>query len=639
MEADKDEFRGFEDGFNGFPKRLPDDCVEYSLFVIDARLKSQRELLSRLEAVRKEAVKLAESLLKDYIWQRDGFKLEVENSKGLMYLHGLTNYGDAVDDEWLVVYLLRELSNRYSDLWIRVVDVDGEFLLIEAANALPRWLNPEIADHRVWIHANDLRIIPLSAAPTTSSAKETAPVSRSLSLDEAHKTIASNPGILIHSPLIEAEAFYRLQNYPSQITASLHYATITIPRKLAYILHGRAASIAPATEAFYLRDPIALKPLQSISSNLVFPPEDHVTISVRFTKVLYAQLKSQQFSPPIAWKAKLAEAEENSSSTDLKQKRYPQLEMGMKVTSGFEMLITDPKNRDKHIVREIKLLLDDLDTDEEDLPTDEEISRWEDVAREDDEKWLDINFEDFERELAGNPQEKKPSIPGAFGPESPPGFGDAKTQADLKKMVERFESFLNDNEAGIDGAEMDEMDFDDDEGDSEEDSEDEDKDVSFDENEFARMMREMMGLPSDEDGVVRSDTEGRPATTISNTHRIEELGSDEDEVDEEANEIQKLMLGMERELNEAGALNLDPTPNKVSTLGGKTPAAEASNKDENWEDESDGENVDIDFNLAKNLLESFKSQAGMPGPGSNLMGLMGMQLPRDEDEHHISKPT
>jgi hypothetical protein len=65
------------------------------------------------------------------------------------FLHGLTNYGDSVEDEWLIVYILRELSNRYEDLWIKVADTDGEFLLIEAANALPRWLNPEIADNRV----------------------------------------------------------------------------------------------------------------------------------------------------------------------------------------------------------------------------------------------------------------------------------------------------------------------------------------------------------------------------------------------------------------------------------------------------------------------------------------------------------
>jgi hypothetical protein len=68
---------------------------------------------------------------------------------GKSYLGGITNYGDSVEDEWLIVYLLRELSRRFPELWIKVVDTDGEFLLIEAANALPRWLNPEIADNRV----------------------------------------------------------------------------------------------------------------------------------------------------------------------------------------------------------------------------------------------------------------------------------------------------------------------------------------------------------------------------------------------------------------------------------------------------------------------------------------------------------
>src|SRR3954447_12720617 len=66
-----------------------------------------------------------------------------------MCLYGLTNYGDSVDDEWLIVYILKELSKRFPELWVKVVDSDGEFLLIEAANALPRWMNPEIADNRV----------------------------------------------------------------------------------------------------------------------------------------------------------------------------------------------------------------------------------------------------------------------------------------------------------------------------------------------------------------------------------------------------------------------------------------------------------------------------------------------------------
>ena len=83
MDGIKNEFKGFEQGFEGFPKHLPDDCVEYSLFIIDSRLKSQKELLSHLETVRKEALRLSDSLLKEYIWQRDGFKMEVKNEKGM----------------------------------------------------------------------------------------------------------------------------------------------------------------------------------------------------------------------------------------------------------------------------------------------------------------------------------------------------------------------------------------------------------------------------------------------------------------------------------------------------------------------------------------------------------------------------
>ena len=54
-----------------------------------------------------------------------------------------------MEDEWLIVYILRDLSRQYPDAWIKIGDTDGEFLLIEAANALPRWLNPEVAENRV----------------------------------------------------------------------------------------------------------------------------------------------------------------------------------------------------------------------------------------------------------------------------------------------------------------------------------------------------------------------------------------------------------------------------------------------------------------------------------------------------------
>jgi len=205
----------------------------------------------------------------------------------------------------------------------------------------------------------------------------------------------------------------------------------------------------------------------------------------------------------------------------------------------------------------------------------------------------------------------------------------------------------------MEGAELDDMDVDDgdeEEDDVEDDSEDEDKDVSFDEQEFARMMREMMGLPAEETSRQEKEAVSRHASNSAG--RVQELDSDGDETeDSEAEEMRKVMASIEVELREAGALDLGPAPSKVATSQGTASAAELEIKkdlkakqragtadNQDLESDSDGE-VGIDFNLAKNLLESFKSQAGMAGPGGNLMGLMGMRLPRDEMDERAGSRT
>lgn len=67
----------------------------------------------------------------------------------LPHLYGISHYGDNIEDEWFMVYLLKELTKEISGLIARVHDVDGEILLIEAANFLPTWANPENCENRV----------------------------------------------------------------------------------------------------------------------------------------------------------------------------------------------------------------------------------------------------------------------------------------------------------------------------------------------------------------------------------------------------------------------------------------------------------------------------------------------------------
>lgn len=428
---------------------------------------------------------------------------------------------------------------------------------------------------------------------------------------------------MLHSPLLEAEAFYRIRDHPNQISKSLHSALLTIPRRLAYVLHKKAAYISPAVEAFYLRDPIAMRPLKSQGTEaLAFPPTDLVNAVVKFTKVGYAQMRSQQFSVPLTW-ARIISPLHNKISR-------ARAEMGMKLTCGFEMLLSDFQNQDKKSVREIKMLLEDIDGGEQQLPTDSELAYW--PKQEDDDTWLDINFKDFERELDGKCSGGMPQLQG--------GFGDKSAQENLQTMVSRFEDFLNDEAAGSEGAEYpDDMDNDDDDDDElpgSLSSEGEDKELSFDEAQFASMMREMMGMPPETE--VGRDSDHAPKVRIDakdlDVHQITSVQAERDE----AKEIHRLTEAMEAELKAAGALQqLDPYPpkgrdresSKPNSVESNALSGEASYKDEESQED---EKLHIDHNLAKNLLESFKSQAGMAGPSGNLIGLMGMQLPRDEEE-------
>ncbi|THC98594.1 hypothetical protein EYZ11_001946 [Aspergillus tanneri] len=518
----QEDVEWFKSTFHPIPKpELPDDSVDYSLYYIPSDPTpggvEVADTRARLTDVQRTAAELTKALLKDYIWQRDSFRLEITKENGITSLRGRTNFGDSIEDEWVIVYLLRELAKKHKDIWVSVVDSDGQFLLVEAAGTLPSWLEPEIADNRVWIHQGQLVII-------KPKADRKGKVTEKLSLLESRKIIMEEPSRLMRSNMIQEEAFYRLRNYPKQISENLHSALVTIPRKIAFLLRQKPAYISAAVESFYLRDPIALRPLRTKGTgSFIFPPEDLVPVSVRFTRVGYAQLKSQDFPAPKPWISKLPTKDD--------QKAYDCAEMGMKLACGFEMLLSDPQNQDKPSVREIKLVLEDLDTGDETLPTDEEITTWD--KHEDDEAWLDISYEDLDRELKGKSANEG-------GRHTKGGFGDGNAHENLQRIVSRFEEFLNNDSAGLEGADfIDDYGSDSDGDDDEELSSDgEDKEASFDEEEFSRMMKEMMGMPS----MPGLQNSSKPSPS---QNRVEEL---DEESEDDYEQIEQLSKQMETEL-------------------------------------------------------------------------------------------
>ncbi len=548
--------------------------------------------------------------------------------------------------------MLRELSKLYPHVWARVRDTDGEFLLVEAAKAVPKWLNPERDANRIWIHNGQLKVIPIDAVHTSDLP------SSSLTLAEAVEIIKTAPGSLLHIPALEDEAFCRLRKYPGHLETSTHHSRLIIPRKIAYILHDRPRAVAPAIEAFTVRDPIKTRRLfdyKTPDAQLRFPHTDLVFVSVKFTRVLYAQLMAQRFTPPKDWPAAYSTFAQTllqpgkgkgkaNEDTFGSEKIQTAVSLGMKLACGFELMVTPSETRNSRIVREVELILDDLAEDNNDeaaLPSDDTIRTWKDVERQDSESWLDINFEDFERELDSGRRRDE----GSFSHPADSGFGDAGVHTDLRRIVSQFQAFLNDDEAGIEGAEYDDMDVDDDdddESDTDEDDSGEDDGVDFDEEKFSRLMREMMGLPPSNVGSKPKAPAAEKAEVdlqrgkagISTPGRMGRTDGREGR-DKDEDGILQLAAQFEAELKGHGALRLEPPKTgkqaggsdiqQIVSAGGAGASAPVSDVD------SDDE-VDVDLNLARNLLESFKGQQGMSGPAGNILSMLGLTLPRDDDD-------
>lgn len=84
----EEDLEWFKSTFRPIPKpEIPEDCIEYCLHWVAPKSEVEPSDESdstriSLGEVQKTASGLVKSLLKDYIWQRDSFKLELTKEDG-----------------------------------------------------------------------------------------------------------------------------------------------------------------------------------------------------------------------------------------------------------------------------------------------------------------------------------------------------------------------------------------------------------------------------------------------------------------------------------------------------------------------------------------------------------------------------
>uniref|UniRef100_A0A0A1X4Z5 Protein SGT1 homolog ecdysoneless n=1 Tax=Zeugodacus cucurbitae TaxID=28588 RepID=A0A0A1X4Z5_ZEUCU len=335
-----------------------DDYVEYFIFPelpanltnIQNECAELEELSTKLLEFQKQCLEIVDKRVKNYgyIWHKDEFHLQIRTEcaqERLLndeinddsndaptahplppHLHGVTHYGDNIEDEWFIVHLLHELTRQLPGCIARVIDADGEFLLIEAADALPAWANPDKCEQRVYIVNGHMQLVQ----------KLTAKSSKKLAVSTAVENIRQNPTIYRVGKEIQNCIDERLKDFSGGTNPAIHRQIVRLPLGVAALLKTHPSLIASAVRAFCERDSIDLKACRSMR---YFPPEQCVRCSVRFTRCLYAMLMHTDYKPDrkVGW---LLDSDTNTE-------QYKEQIIGIKIACGFEILASQAKSADQ----------------------------------------------------------------------------------------------------------------------------------------------------------------------------------------------------------------------------------------------------------------------------------------------------
>ncbi|KAJ7324207.1 hypothetical protein JRQ81_017227 [Phrynocephalus forsythii] len=633
---------------------VEEDAVKYQLFLTNEPDDPEHYEEVFQQYIERILAHLAPMLV-SYIWQYQPFNLKYKPGKEDVPAHidGLTKFGDNIEDEWFIVYLIKEITKEFPEFVARVDDNDGEFLLIEAADFLPKWLNPENSTNRVFFHHGEMCIIPL---PKTSEERMLLPAA-SPTIPQALKLFSNYSGHFVASKPVRTAIYKRINGYPERIQAFLHRARCYIPAGIAVVLKQRPTLVSAAVQAFYLRDPIDLKACRVFKT---FPPETRVMTSVTLTRCLYAQLVQQTFVP------------DRRSGYSLPSRSHPQYkayELGMKLAHGFEILCSKckpiPHGSQEHIskvpmwdnflnsLKKNNYFKGELEGSAQyqdrlhmaenyfqqsvinpqssgvESPGEEILTilkgttfKMEDFQKEtdslppeDDDSWLEISPDTLDQILKDASGTNKPVST----------LNEEEQNYDLAEVTESMKAFMS-KVSTHEGAEFPWSST--------------DSHITFDADSFTAAIDKILGARSEEQSSEELDSDD-----LEEEEEFEFLGSDEesDLKDDSQGEtglqnktsgsLKAYMQEMDHELASTNiGKSFKNQPQMVGSANAFSSETPGGGLEENsGAEDSDTTPVDVDMNLVTNLLESYNAQAGLAGPASNLLQSMGIQLPENAD--------
>ncbi|PUZ51715.1 hypothetical protein GQ55_6G211000 [Panicum hallii var. hallii] len=643
---------------NPFPfpsRRPPDDTLFYAVYPLPLPTKLPAPaLLASLQSLHLSLLSHLAPFLSSHLFHRDPFTLSIPAdpaascalcaSPPVPHLHGALRFGDSLPDEWLAVSLLFALTRAFPDIAARAWDSDGEFLLIEAAFALPRWLDPESAPNRVFIFRGELHILPPSLFPETPSL-------------EAALAAVHDDSIDTRAPdAVQAAIQRRIAGLPERAAENLHTARVIVPAPVAKVLKEEPCLIARAVEGFYDRDIDTMKHAARMEKFLKVASGEGVEMvrtSVRMTRAMYAQLVQQNFQAPRGYP--MPRREEGPE-------KWMEAELGMKIACGFEMMYQERRrqgeegkgstwevyrksleatgcfegllpgskeynrvmdnamqyyksstmySRTRAILSEPVRRIDEILS----MPYSADEFKGVDLPPSDGDSWLYGGEEELNAELREREKELEEYEAAKKHRKSQKQSvsGGSKSQADqfkLGEITESMQDFVR-KMSSFEGAEVPA---------NRRDMESVDLDV----NQFFKAMESVFGEGSREQA---GSDDGFDRKSSSSDMDFDD-SDEENDFPEELGDKDMDDSFME---SYSDALNKELSSTTLEKSFARAPRTGTIDEGPSNAAATDGEMtpVDVDLNLVESILNSYSSQQGLPGPASNLLGLMGVKVPPD----------
>jgi hypothetical protein len=329
---------------------VAEDAVVYQIY-FDAHIHlnaSCAPALKELAIICSKLLAQAAALAGDYLWHKESFNLRVYDSEtqsdnlkegqyaSCPHLHGRVAVGDNIEDEWFVVWLLREISKTSPNATIRVFDSDGQFLLIEAADEIPNWLQPDNSDGRVFIRRGLVHVIPKPSSPA-----ELADIPLNPSVAQGLLLVSAGRHATLPSKSIQGALTRRIADFPgAAMTSNNHCFNVIVPLHVAYVLDRCPDLIGKAVGALYLRDLIDQRSANKMARFIPDPAQVvFVSKRIRATRCMYAQLLNQQYAAPKPLRVMPELRMEHAS------KRRKAADLGVKVACGLEMYYQNEERR------------------------------------------------------------------------------------------------------------------------------------------------------------------------------------------------------------------------------------------------------------------------------------------------------